>query len=352
MTKYLVWFFLILLIVFRYITTKPLYQDGDIIRITTTVLSDPVVYGEYQYFSAAGLKVYLPIFPEINYGDKVVLEGVVNADKLEDPLLISADSFQGFASGIRNKVIDFYQDNLPQPISGLVAGVVLGSKGALSNEFWEKVKNTGVAHVVVASGTNITFVISFVFGVSSYFISRRKSISIVMLSIILYLFISGFQAPLIRAAIMASLTFWAQGSGRISYAWRVLFLSAGIMLIINPNWIKDIGFILSFVSTGSIILFEKRIAVIFKKVPKFIKEGFTTSLSAQIGVAPILFVTFGRFNLLSPLINALVLWTIPYMMVLGALGGVLGLVFPFLGRLILYLYYPLGWWFSMVVQVF
>lgn len=352
MKRYLLWFLLILTIILRYFLVKPLYENGDTVRITSIVFSDPINYGNYQSFTAAGLKVYLPAFPEINYGDRVVLEGKVSGNKLQEPILISSSDFAGFGSAFRKKLIYFYQKVFPQPFSGLIGGIVLGSKGALSGDFWEKVKNTGVAHVVVASGTNITFVISFVFGITAYFTSRNKSIFIVILSIILYLFISGFQAPLIRASVMALLAFWAQGRGRLSDAWRILFLTAGIMLLVSPGWIKDLGFILSFVSTGSIMLFEKRILVYLKRWPKVIRQGFSTSLSAQIGVAPILFATFGQFNILSPVINMLVLWTIPYIMILGSIGGLVGLIFPALGRLLLYISYPLVWWFATVVEFF
>lgn len=340
------------MIFFRYFSVKSDCQNGDTIRITTTVASDPIIYGNYQYFSAAGLKVYLPIYPEINYGDKVILEGIVNNGELEKPKIVSIESLKSFGSNFRDNLINFYTSNLPQPISGLVSGIILGAKGSLSLDFWEKVKSTGVAHVVVASGTNVTFVIAFVFGVVNYFLPRKKTIPIVILSIILYLFMSGFQAPLIRASVMAVLTFWAQAVGRLSNAWRVLILTAGIMLVFNPNWINDIGFVLSFVSTGSIMLFEKTISKLFKKIPKIFREGFTTSLSAQIGVAPILFITFGQFNILSPIINMLVLWTIPYIMILGSIGAVIGLAVPILGKLILYICYPLMWWFTKIVELF
>lgn len=346
------WIFLVLLTVFRYFTTRPIYKNGDTVRVTSAVLSDPVTYGVYQYFTVAGLKVYLPIFPEINYGDKVVIEGIVNEGKLEKPKLISLESLINFGSGFRKKIIDFYENSLPQPMSGLIAGVVLGSKSSLSENFWQQVKNTGVAHVIVASGTNVTFVIAFVFGVLNYLLPRRKSIYIVMLSVVFYLFLSGFQAPIIRASIMATIAFWAQKEGRLVSAWRIYFLTAFIMLIINPDWLVDIGFILSFVSTGSIMLFEKRISKLFKQLPEILKEGLTTSLAAQIGVAPILFVTFGQFNLLSPVINMLILWTVPYMMILGATGGVVGIIIPDLGKIILYISYPLTWWFSTVVSFF
>ncbi len=350
--KNFVWFLLIFLIIFRYISTRPIYHNGDRVRITSTVYSDPVIYPGTQYVKIAGLKVYLPIFPEVSYGDRVVVEGIVENGKLTDPELISVKSHQGLASGIRNKIIDFYKKVLPQPMSGLMAGVTLGSKGALTPDFYDQTKLTGVAHVVVASGTNVTFVVSFLMGVLTLFLSRKKAIVFVIVGIVLYLFLSGFDAPLVRAAIMSGFLFLSQETGRLVAGWRVFFLAAGLMLVYNPNWITDIGFILSFVSTGSLMLFEKRVRAKLSKVPEILKEGLSTSLAAQIGVAPILFVTFGQFNIWSPLINALVLWTVPYIMVLGSIAGVLGLTVPALGRLTLLLSYPLLWWFVEIVKLF
>jgi len=151
---------------------------------------------------------------------------------------------------------------------------------------------------------------------------------------------------------MSSLLFLGQEKGRMVSSWRIFFLTAALMLIYNPDWIGDIGFILSFVSTGSLMLFEKRIREKFAKVPEVLKEGFSTSLAAQIGVAPILFVTFGQFNIWSPLINALVLWTVPYIMILGSIGGAMGLIIPFLGKFTLLMSYPFLWWFMEIVQIF
>ena len=350
--KYFIWILLVLLIIFRYFTTRPVYNNGDTVRLTGTVFSDPKVFGSRQSFSVTGIKVYLPVFPEINYGDKVVIEGVVKYGKIYNAKLISKNDLYAFGSTFRKKIIDFYKGCLPQPVSGLFAGIVLGSSGSLSNSFWENTKAAGVAHVVVASGTNVTFVIAFVFGVASLFLSRRKSIYIVILSIILYLFLSGFQAPLIRASIMAGVAFLAEKKGRLINSFRNLFLTAGMMLLFRPHWIDDLGFILSFVSTFSIMVFSGKFAKIFKFLPKIIKENFTTTLSAQIGVAPILFVTFGQFSLLSPIVNVLVLWTVPLIMILASLGGVIGLIFPILGKVILYISYPLGWWFSKAVNLF
>jgi len=363
MKKSKTWFLfisLVLLIIFRYFTTRPVYKNGDTVRITADVLSDPIRYSTSQGIKLAGLKIYLPPYQcngvgacrGVSYGDRIVVEGVVNNGKLDNPKLIKISDGKTFLSGFRNKIIDFYQQVLPEPMSGLLAGIVIGAKGALSSDFYNQTKALGVAHIVVASGTNITFVVSFLMGVLTLILSRRKAILFVILGIILYLFLSGFDAPLIRAAIMASFIFLGQETGRLVSTWRVFFLTAGLMLIYNPDWAIDIGFILSFVSTGSLMLFEKRIRMFLRKVPEILKEGLSTSLAAQIGVTPILFVTFGQFNILSPLVNTLILWTVPGIMILGAVGGVLGLIVPGVGKLIIYLCYPLLWWFIKVVAIF
>jgi competence protein ComEC len=300
----------------------------------------------------AGLKVYLPLFPEISYGDRIVVEGVVSDGKLDNPKLIKILDRKTFLSGFRNSIINFYQQVLPAKEAGLIGGVVLGSKNAMPQDFYQETKNVGVAHIVVASGTNVTFVVSFLMGIFTLALPRRKAIGFVIIGVIMYLFVSGFDAPLIRAAVMALLAFTAQETGRLINAWRVLILTGAFMLIYNPDWLIDIGFILSFASTASIMLFQKRITGFLKRVPEIIKEDFATTLAAQIGVTPILFVTFGQFNIWSPIANILVLWTVPGIMILGAVGGVMGLIVPDLGKLIIYLCYPILWWFVRVVSLF
>lgn len=344
--------FLLVIVLFRFLTTKPVYQNGQKLRITTTVYSDPIKYETSQYLRIANLKVYLPLIPEITYGDSLVVEGIVEGDKLKSPKLINVRQPKLPTSILRKRIIDFYQSTLPSNYSGLVAGITLGAKGGIPGDFWEKVKKVGVAHVVVASGTNITFVTAFMVSTLSFFLPRRKMIPIVILSIVLYLFISGFDAPLIRAAVMGTIAFLAQETGRVASTWRILILTALIMLIVNPSWLVDLGFILSFVATASLILFEKKVRDRLNRVPEVFKESLSTSLAAQIGVTPIVFVTFGQFNILSPVVNALVLWTIPGIMIFGAVGGLVGVVFPLLGKIILYLGYPLLWWFTTIVTLF
>lgn len=350
--KYLFWGVLVSLVFIRYFSTKPHYIDGQKLRIEGVVRQEPSRFSYHQKISLAGIDVYLPKYPQIYYGDRVVVEGVVKKGQLENAVLVLKEEERGVFSGFRKRVVGFFQKTLPEPHAALVAGISLGAKGSLPKDFWDNLTKTGTAHVVVASGMNVSLVASFLIGILVIFLQRKKALILALAGIWIYTFISGFEAPIVRAAIMGSIAFSAQELGRVYSAWRALVVTGLILLIIVPGWLTDLGFVLSFVATASILVFQRRIDKFFSFVPRVVRGDFSTTLAAQVGVSPILFVTFGQFNLLSPVINVLVLWTIPVITVLGIVGGIVGLILPVLGRGILFLSFPLTSWFIAVVGLF
>lgn len=350
--KYLLWVFLIVLFFLRLLPSSPEYSDGQKIRISDRVTSEPFKYSYYQSISLRGLKIYLPIYPEISYGDFVILEGVVEGNKLEDPVLIERKESHGFLYRLRAKLLDNFRKSLPEPHASLLAGVTLGIKSGMPKDFWDALKKTGTAHVVVASGMNVTLVASFLIGLLTLFLPRGKAIIFAVVGVWFYAILSGFDAPIIRAAIMGSIAFVAQKVGRVTFAWRGLILSALVMLIIKPNWIGDIGFILSFLATAAILAFEPKFKKIFSFLPKIVREGFSTSLSAQIGVAPVIYLTFGQFNILSPIINTLIAPIIAPMTLVAGVSSLVGLIIPGIGKFLILLAYPLTSYFIGVVNLF
>lgn len=350
--RFLLWGLLLLGVVLRVILARPSYPEGKTVKITAKVREEPLVFENYQRILLLGLKVYLPKYPEVSYADEVVVTGVVFQGKLLGAKLIEIKEEKGFLLTIREKIIDFYRKTLPEPEASLIAGITLGSKSQIPASFWESLTNSGLAHVVVASGSNVSLVAGFLVGILTVFLSRRLVIPFILAGIWIYALLAGLEAPVIRAAVMGSIAFSAQILGKVTFAWRSLVLSAILMILIRPDWLGDLGFILSFVATGSLLLFQGRISNALKAIPVVFREGISTSLAAQIGVTPILFVTFGRFNILSPVANALVLWSIPLIMALGGLAGMAGIIFPFFAKPILYLIYPLCAWFVFVTRVF
>jgi competence protein ComEC len=350
--RYSLIIFLILLLIFRIFYSPKSFKNGDNIKITTTIRSEVIQYDKYQYLKFKGLKIYLPKYPEVIYGDRVEIVGEIESNRLKvKSFNIQKSAENNLFLRFRHRLITFYKSSLPEPYSSLVAGIVLGSKN-MPSEFWEKLKLTGTAHIVVASGTNITLLTSFLISSLTLFIKRKNAVFITGAGIILYLFLSGFDAPLVRASIMAGIVFLAQIKGKVIETFKVLIITAILMLIIMPEWITDLGFLLSFVASGSIIVFGKRLEKYVSRFPNVFKESLVTTISAQIGVLPILYLTFGQFNIASFIINPLVLWITPHVMVLGALGGIIGLIVPIFGKFILFVLFPLLYYFVQVIEIF
>lgn len=352
LTNFLPLILITFLLFFRYLSTRPNYQNGDFIRITSRVYTEPIVYERQQYIKLQGLKVYLPKYPEISYGDRIIIQGVVGGNRLNNAELLEIKTNnKNLLFNLRLKLISFYKSSLPEPYSSLVAGITLGSKN-MPEDFWDKLKSTGTAHIVVASGSNVAMFSSFLILVLTRFLNRKVAVFMTGAGIITYVVLSGFDAPIIRASIMGAIVMFGQSMGRITNTIRILLYTGALMLIIKPDYITDLGFILSFVATLSLILFQKRIDEKLKRLPNILRDGLSTSIAAQIGAAPIIFVTFGQFNILSPVINALILWTIPYIMGLGMIAGVIGLFIPLIGRMILFVIFPLLYYFVQVISIF
>ncbi len=326
--------------------------EGKKIFLSGKVTSEPTIYDNSQSIKVQGIYVYLPRYPMIGYGDKVHVEGVYKEGRLNNATVKSHQKARGALYKFRDKLISFYKKALPEPHASLVAGVVIGSKKGMPNEFWEDLQITGTLHVVVASGMNVTLVAGFLMEALVQVINRKRAVIIAICGIWLYALLSGFDAPIVRASVMGSIAFSAQKLGRVYDAWRGLIISIIIMLFLKPLYISDMGFQLSVLATASLMKFEPLLNRLLHFVPGVFRADLSTSLAAQIGVAPLLFVTFGQFNLISPFINALILWTIPIVTITGMLAGIVSLLSYQLAHFILTLVYPLTLIFVKVVQGF
>ena len=335
-----------------YFSSLPKYPNGTMLKISSKIKSEPIDYSDSQYFRLKGLKVYLPLYPEVSYGDFVVISGTVEKDALRNIKLIEVKPTKSLIYSLRKKLIEFYKSSLPEPGGSLLAGMVIGSKESIPSGFWQELRNSGTAHIVVASGTNVSLVAGFIMGCLLLVINRKKAVLVSIAIVWFYALMAGFDAPIIRAAAMATIGFTAQEYGKLYNALRSLLITFVVMLLIFPGWITDIGFWLSFTATASILIFEPIVYKRIHKVPDIIRKDFSTSLSAQVGVAPIIFATFGYYSVLSPIANVLVASVVAPLTIIGMLAGVIGVVFEPAGRIILLVCYPLVLWFSGVVGVF
>ena len=252
---------------------------------------------------------------------------------------------------LRERLVETLDETLPYPQSALLSGILIGSQERFPYYLKDQMKATSTIHIAVVSGQNLTMLAGFIMSIVS-FLGRRKTIALTLLVVGFYSLLTGFQVPAIRASIMVALAFLAQILGKERSGWWVLLITAGAMLLYNPNWLLSISFQLSFLATMGVVVVAPILVERFKAVPQIIKQDLAVTLAAQAMVLPVIVYNFGQLSLVGVLANLFVLWTIPIIMVTGFISLVLGLLSNFLGSLFGWIPAILLTYFIDLVQFF
>lgn len=371
--------FLLVILSFRFYffySNQHQFADKQKISFEIEILSQPQVVGSWQVFTAnyenqsfgkLRIRITTGRFPEVNYGDFVRISGPVRvlprAREVQSygvgtplsQMLINSNIAMYFPkietvnnssnilqsslkriSKLRQKLISLFSQTLPSPSSSLLLGIIFGIKEQMPKDFSNNLKTSGVFHVIAASGMNVTLVGGFISTGLAFFLKRQIAIGLSILGIMFYAILAGLEPSIIRASIMGILVFSAQIMGRQTLAINGLSLTGFAMLFIDPALISDIGFQLSFAATFGILYIR----------------SLPSTIAAQIATLPILLANFGIYSIYSILVNGLVLWTVPILMVVGGVGAILGLILAPLGQLLIYLCYPLLLYFETMVNFF
>ena len=241
-----------------------------------------------------------------------------------------------------------YRSALNPKDADFLMGIVFGEN--LDSRSKEKFIQTGVLHVVAASGMNVSMLTSFLLGTLIIFLRRQYALLMTSIIVLFYVALADFQPSIVRAGIMGLFAFGAGLVGRQNTSILALFFTAFVMLFWDPRILTSISFILSFSATLGIILLDPILKRGLLKHSFF--EDFRTTISAQAATTPILMFFFGTYSPISIIVNFLVLWTVPPLMVLGGAAAVLSLVYKTLALPLIYLAAPLLSYFQSVVDFF
>jgi competence protein ComEC len=358
--------------IFYFYSNLQYYSPGQAITFRTHLSNQPKLSAKGQRVSVSmpnsqRATVVFKLDPLLSYGDVVYIHGKVNYFKTENGKSLAQINYPEFKLvkkgnesnlilKVRDNIIYFFNSNLPRNYSALMLGIVFGIKEEMSPSFYADLQKTGLMHVIAASGMNITLLGGFLSIFFLRFMRRQAALVFTIFGILFYAMLAGFEASIVRAAIMGIIVFTAQLTGRQSSTSLALFFAAFLMLMRSPSLILDVGFQLSFLATLGLIYLRPifYLSSHLKKLVErsFIGEDVATTITAQIFTLPILFYNFGNYSPWSIVVNALVLWTVPILMIIGGISAVLGLLFEPVGRLILYLSIPFLLYFTKIVRFF
>jgi len=331
------------------VSNNQTFDYGDVIRLRGKLKTPPENedFSYRDYLAAQGIHSYM------TSAEVTVLPG--NRGNVIVAALLA----------FKQKSLENIYRMFPDPESSLLAGILLGVDTGLTQRLQQAFKNTGTAHIIAISGFNISIIAGIFFAFFRKFLGDRRGAVLAISGIVLYTFIVGADAAVVRAAFMGSLALLARQVGRRQVALNTLLLVAAVMCVWNPLYIWDVGFQLSFFATLGLILyatpfseFANRILTKYfpasaaEKTAELFSEFVLLTLAAQLTTIPIMAYHFQRISLVSFIANPFILPAQPAVMILGGLAVLLSHVWIVPGQVVAWITYPFVLYTIRIVEIF
>ena len=211
----------------------------------------------------------------------------------------------------RNWIIKTIQKKLNNRLeSGLIEALLIGYKEDLDDQLQEQFTLTGVSHIIAVSGMHLGLIFTVLASMFNL-ISRRKTARYLGFGVILpllwiFAWISGGSASVLRSVLVFSIVLWGSVLLKKSGSINALLASAFILLVIQPSYMRDIGFQLSYAAVLSILIYEPLITkwiYVKNKLLKQLWSMVSITLAAQILTTPIVLFHFKQFPILFLITN-------------------------------------------------
>jgi competence protein ComEC len=149
----------------------------------------------------------------------------------------------------------------PAREAGVAEALLIGYRADLDKELVQAYSNTGVVHIIAISGLHLGMIyLSLVWLLKPFKRASwiRWGKPLIILTVLwLFTLLAGAVPSILRSAVMFSFIAVGDALNRRSSIYNTLASSAFVMLCINPYYLWDIGFQLSYAAVLSIVSFQK-----------------------------------------------------------------------------------------------
>lgn len=259
-----------------------------------------------------------------------------------------------FITKIKRYIENTFSLILPSDYAGIINGMLNGQTKGVSENVLEDFKNSGVTHLLAVSGSNVAYIIMFLSLSSNKIFGKYVSYYLIIISVVIFVFVSGASASVARAGIMAILNIIAILLSKKSNIMNNISFSALILLCINPLTVYDVGFVLSFVGTIGIVIMSKDIIEYIKKYlkNKFVSETLGVTVSAQIMLTPIMMYYFNTISVISLITNFLIVPISGFLTMIGFITVIISIFSVKIAKIFAYAIYTLVHFMFSVTRFF
>lgn len=233
----------------------------------------------------------------------------------------------------------------------ILAAMLLGEKSDMEPEMKELYQRNGIGHILAISGLHISFI-----GLGIYTFIRKTGVGYVPSGVIAILCLSayalmiGFSVSVIRAFVMLLFRIGADMSGRVYDMLTALMVAAGITVGIQPLYLYDAGFLLSYGAILGILFVLPMLEQTFRRSKKIL-SGIYASLAINIMLLPIMLWFYYEIPTYSILLNVIVLPLTSMLLGVGMIGSVVGIVVWPIGNICFRFCEFILWFFEMLSRV-
>lgn len=250
---------------------------------------------------------------------------------------------------VRQRIVRSQIRWLGSPEGPFLSSIVLGSKAVdLPYDIRDSFIQTGLAHALAASGFQTSLILGLVLALTRRLPSATQ-VGCGLVSLVIFLGLTGLQPSVVRAAVMGFGALIALAMRRKVKPLGSLLLAAALLLLVNPLWIWDLGFQLSFLSTLGLLVTVPPLLKRLDWLPPAIAYLLAVPIAAFIWTLPLQLHFFGVVPLYSLVVNILTTPLISVVSIGGIISAMAALIWPLAGSaLALLLYYPTHCLISLV----
>jgi competence protein ComEC len=229
---------------------------------------------------------------------------------------------------------------LDVPVGPLVTAMVLGSDAVdLPYDLRDRFVRVGLAHALAASGFQVSLILNAILSLTRKRLSVVQQSNVGVVALLIFLGLTGFQPAVVRSVVMGMAVLIGVRTQRKIDPLGSLFIAGTLLLIIDPLWIWDIGFELSFLATLGLIVTVEPLQQKLDWLPPTIADLITVPLAATIWTLPIQLYVFKVFPLYSLPANILTSPLISIISIGGTIGALIGAIIPIAGSAMSWLLY-------------
>jgi competence protein ComEC len=209
------------------------------------------------------------------------------------------NEFRQFLYNTREKILNILRKYIKgNKEQGLAEALLIGYKNDLEQSLVQSYTNTGVVHIIAISGLHLGL-IYWLLTLLMKPLEKRKKIKwlrplLIIVGLWLFSLLAGAQPSILRSALMFTCIVFGDSLSRKTSIYNTMAFSAFLLLCINPFWLWDVGFQLSYAAVLSIIIFMRPVYNWFYFSNKII--DFTWKLNAVTIAAQVLTVPIGIYH--------------------------------------------------------